>query len=499
MPALALPVRPESESFHELMAEQLRRAPWFALSMFAHACILLAVWALFPAPPPETARQAVAMAPIEDEPVVEPPVIEPPEPIVEPVPTEVDVPSPTLDQPSDSEAVSDAPSDFTSDAEAPSDTEVWNVTLGLTGPPFGGPRGRGGPGGGAPRGTKRVVEAALQWLARHQDADGRWDADGFMKHDLDGLVCDGPGSPVHDVGVTALALLAFVGDGNSMRSGPYREQVRRAANWLREQQGPEGRFGPASSSDFVYDHVVATYAMCELYGYSQYRLLAPVAQRGVDYLQAHRNPYGAWRYQPRDGDNDTSVTCWAIMALASAQQWGLVVDRAALQCAEVFLDQCTSPDGHLGYSKAGEASARKPGDHGSRFPVERGDALTAAGLFCRFFLGQSPREKEVMRRAVDRLLANKPRWDEQAGTIDHYYWYYGSYALFQVGGRAWIEWSKALEVAVVGAQRRDGNFAGSWDPVGVWGEDGGRVYSTAMLALTVQAYYRYARLLPVGK
>jgi hypothetical protein len=52
---------------------------------------------------------------------------------------------------------------------------------------------------------------------------------------------------------------------------------------------------------------------------------------------------------------------------------------------------------------------------------------------------------------------------------------------------------------VVGAQRRDGNFAGSWDPVGVWGEDGGRVYSTAMLALTVQAYYRYARLLPVGK
>jgi hypothetical protein len=104
-----------------------------------------------------------------------------------------------------------------------------------------------------------------------------------------------------------------------------------------------------------------------------------------------------------------------------------------------------------------------------------------------------------MRRAVDRLLANKPRWDEQAGTIDHYYWYYGSYALFQVGGRAWIEWSKALEVAVVGAQRRDGNFAGSWDPVGVWGEDGGRVYSTAMLALTVQAYYRYARLLPVGK
>jgi hypothetical protein len=43
-------------------------------------------------------------------------------------------------------------------------------------------------------------------------------------------------------------------------------------------------------------------------------------------------------------------------------------------------------------------------------------------------------------------------------------------------------------------QRGDGNFKGSWDPNGVWGEDGGRVYSTAILVLTLQADYRHARL-----
>ena len=31
-------------------------------------------------------------------------------------------------------------------------------------------------------------------------------------------------------------------------------------------------------------------------------------------------------------------------------------------------------------------------------------------------------------------------------------------------------------------------------PVGAWGEDGGRVYSTAILTLTLEAYYRYSRL-----
>ena len=45
-------------------------------------------------------------------------------------------------------------------------------------------------------------------------------------------------------------------------------------------------------------------------------------------------------------------------------------------------------------------------------------------------------------------------------------------------------------------QRQDGNFAGSWDPEpDVWGEDGGRVYMTAMGVLTLEAYYRYTRLI----
>src|SRR5690606_27886769 len=95
---------------------------------------------------------------------------------------------------------------------------------------------------------------------------------------------------------------------------------------------------------------------------------------------------------------------------------------------------------------------------------------------------------------ADLILKRPPVWNPNDGSIDHYYWYYASYALFQMGGRYWSTWAKDLTEAVVEKQREDGNYEGSWDPIGVWGEDGGRVYSTAILCLPLEVYYRYSRL-----
>ena len=62
----------------------------------------------------------------------------------------------------------------------------------------------------------------------------------------------------------------------------------------------------------------------------------------------------------------------------------------------------------------------------------------------------------------------------------------------------WTQWKKAIETALIPNQRRedkDDNFFGSWDAAGPWGEEGGRVYSTAICALILEVYYRYARVL----
>jgi hypothetical protein len=84
--------------------------------------------------------------------------------------------------------------------------------------------------------------------------------------------------------------------------------------------------------------------------------------------------------------------------------------------------------------------------------------------------------------------------DGDDGSIDMYYWFFGTLALFQVGGEEWRAWSGALKDAVVARQHPagSGSRTGSWDPIDPWGlTDGGRIYSTALQTLTLEVYYRY--------
>ena len=487
-------------SFQQAMAERLRQSPWLMLSGGVHALLLLLVWALMP---PEAAKKRPLQVAVEQttqheverpEPPERPEVKREVDPEVQPIEDQV-----VTDDPTESELPSDS-----DHADAPNESsfssDQWNTALGL-GPGAGGPyseRGNGGGGGAGGRQTPPSVLRGLQWLAAHQDEDGRWDADGFMKHDDPALeVCDGPGNAVHDVGCTALALLAFLGENNTTKSGPYRAVVRRGVGWLRKQQQENGLVGGRLSHDFVYDHAIAAYALCEAYGLSNSKLLQQPAQRALNYLESHRNGYGVWRYQPQDQDNDISVTGWAVMAYESGKFFGLQVNEEALKNCAVFLDQVSDSTGRHGYRAAGEGSSRKPGRHGVAFPTDQTHALTAVGLFCRFFLGQDPKEQPLMKASAKLLNTLPPVWDEAAGRVDHYYWYYATYALFQMGGGEWRRWRKAVEQVVPRNQHQQTaapNLYGSWDPVGAWGEDGGRVYSTAILTLTMQANYRYTPL-----
>ncbi|MBL8722749.1 MAG: terpene cyclase/mutase family protein [Planctomycetes bacterium] len=495
----ALPIWEQETSFQDLMAEQLRHAPWLILSAAIHAVVLLILWVMIPPEEKKKVENKVEMTQQEEQKIEEPPPPPPPETKPEETKDEVVV-TETAVQESPTEAFDNTVSDSTA-KESAFDSNQWNSAVGLGGGAGGKYGGRGGGKGGKGGGKAYVesIDAGLKWLKDHQDEDGKWDTDQFMKHDTEGEPCDGAGNPVHDIGVTGLALLAFLGDGSTMRSGPYKDVIKRGVLWLREQQDQNtGLFGMKSSHDFIYDHAIAAYAMCEAFGLSQYSQLKPVAQRGINYLESHRNPYSVWRYEPRDNDNDTSVTGWCIMAYESGEYFGLEINKTALQNSAAWLDSVAEANGRHGYTKAGEPSSRKTtGDHATKFPREKGEAMTAVALFCRYFMGQEEKEKPVIGKAADLILAKKPVWDVKAGTIDEYYWYYATYAMFQKGGRHWDEWKKSLEPAVVKSQRREKdkkNFYGSWDPIGAWGEDGGRVYTTAILVLTLEAYYRYTKL-----
>jgi hypothetical protein len=161
------------------------------------------------------------------------------------------------------------------------------------------------------------------------------------------------------------------------------------------------------------------------------------------------------------------------------------------------MDKMTDPDtGRVGYVARGSGPAR-PQDLIDRFPAEKSESCTAVGLLARIFCGQDVRTTDAIQKGVALCTKLLPTWNEQDGSIDMYYWYYATLALYQVGGAPWRAWNDAMKTAIVNHQRPDGDFCGfkgSWDPVGPWGPDGGRVYSTALMTLCLEVYYRYDRV-----
>ncbi len=346
--------------------------------------------------------------------------------------------------------------------------------------------------------SAKAVNAGLEWLKNHQDEDGKWDCNEFHKHDPLGQKTDGAGDPSHDIGCTGLALLAFLGDGNTMVRGPYKDVVKKGIKWLISEQDREtGLFGEEIGHAFLYDHAIATLAICETYYIDKSVLVKAKAQKAIHYIGRARNPYGVWRYDvPPNGDNDTSISAWMVFAIQSAEEAGLAVDKEAYTAALQWFDEMTDPGtGRVGYTEVGSASSRVPGMN-DQYPTDKGEALTAVTLLSRFFMGQDPDDNATnMQAHAELLLKTLPKWDPEGFGCDMYYWYYGSYAMFQMGGKYWKEWNKAMKPAVVESQRKDGTSKGSWDPVGPWGYAGGRVYSTATMVLCLEVYFRYAKVL----
>ena len=85
-----------------------------------------------------------------------------------------------------------------------------------------------------------------------------------------------------------------------------------------------------------------------------------------------------------------------------------------------------------------------------------------------------------------------------AERVNLYYWYYATLALHHrqqtsdQAAAAWHAWNDALTAVLLNKQVASGPDAGSWNTDCLWGGYGGRVYTTAMSAMCLEVYYRYA-------
>ena len=353
-----------------------------------------------------------------------------------------------------------------------------------------------------PRGTKATrkgdpyragaIARALAWLERHQEPSGAWTSS-FDRRCRDAR-CSGPGESQYDTGLTALAALAFLADGNSPARGRHAPALRRAVDWLRKQQDPSGRVGPPDCEKALYNHALATMALVEASGTLDFEnahnpALAADAQKAVAWLVSAQNAGAGWRYRnynaagtaaEEGGNNDTSVTGWCVMAMKDARTAGFEVPDSAFQGASAWLDRAQAEDPAnyqvtYGYTKA------------NAFVHHSTQTTTAVGLLCRELLGQPKSVPQASALLMDHL-PSRP-------TMNLYYWYYGTLAMFHAGGKEWREWFPALKKTLLDSQARSGCELGSWEPADdPWGAEGGRVYMTAMGALCLESVERYYRV-----
>ncbi|MAG57104.1 MAG: hypothetical protein CMJ83_12495 [Planctomycetes bacterium] len=333
------------------------------------------------------------------------------------------------------------------------------------------------------RAVKDAVNRGLDWLMRQQAKDGRWDADKFPARGQDGLT---PGAEVYDVGVTGLSLLAFLQGGHDHRgTGPYRESIGNGLKWLKARQDAEGCFGPRADPHFVYTHALATQAMVRAYAATKSNLWKGPAQDGLDYVMKAQNPYQAWRYGERPGDNDMSITSWMVSALAAGRAAGLDVNETALKWAYDFINELTDQDtGRTGYLKRGERPVRAVARLKS-FPVEHSESLTASAIHCRLLCHEAP-DTGIIQKGAALVLKQLPRWTATGESADMIYWYYGTLSMKRLGGEPWERWRRHMAATLLGNQVFGGANDGAFRPVGPWGVDGGAIYSTALMTLVLE-------------
>lgn len=324
--------------------------------------------------------------------------------------------------------------------------------------------------------TEAAVAEGLKWLARNQQKDGSWS--------LIGPYEDGARSENREA-ATAMALLAFQGDGNTAEYGEYKEVVKRGWYYLLKQQDADGCFfREGNFGHRFYTHGQATIAICELYAMTKDPALLSAykepAEKAIDYCVKTQSPQGGWKYTP-NSTSDMSVTGWVLMGLQSARMAGLEVPAKTLDNVRGYLD-------------------RMGRNGGSRYPYESGQdptrAMTAEGLLCRQYLGWK-RNNPSLLEGVDWLLQPENQLSYTKDR-DVYYWYYATQVMHHMEGEPWQKWNRTMCQEVPKAQVQKGREAGSWDPFkpiqDEWGGEGGRLYVTCLSIYMLEVYYRHLPL-----
>ena len=334
---------------------------------------------------------------------------------------------------------------------------------------------------GGSDGSEAAVLKGLRWLKQNQNVGGK-----------------NPGSwgSQHYPAMTGLALLAFLGHGETHDSVEFQQAVREGLNYLASvaEQSRKTGAGYMGTARFEYQHPIAAYAICEDYAMTRYGALQTLAETSISLIVRAQRPDGSWDYDYNTGpggvynlkhrpSGDSSIAAWNVQALVSAKNAGLQVpglNEALARARQWFHSIYYQQDKRFGYAVP---------DRG------HSDALDGIGILCLQLLGEG--NCGEVQQTLSVALNAETRF-RMANANSTYGWYYITQAMFHAGGRWWADWNARLRDQIVENQHAEG-----WWPMpgaALWqdnmtarkvtGKDG-KVFHTALSCMILEVYYRF--------
>lgn len=310
-----------------------------------------------------------------------------------------------------------------------------------------------------------AVEKGLNWLAYHQESDGHWASETFGSKSK------------QDIAVTALATLALLGNGNTEKSGRFRDNVKRSIAWLKNTI--DSSYGTPNSDKLITSDNVGLVTLvfteatktCHIPDTRQFAQKFVI--RCIEFMKAEGGPF------PHPTCAEVSASGWRFMALRNALQLHFEISTACLDdCVTLYSPTSVlNDDPEQTKYRAKTQNCRQ----------------TATYIMMHLYMGGS---REEITSSVDSMIESGglPAWGERGNSIDFEHWVFASQCTFQIGGPLWKRWNKALVETLMAHQNTAGDDAGSWPVIGAFSDKWGRVGQTALGCLTLQTCYRYPKL-----
>ena len=304
---------------------------------------------------------------------------------------------------------------------------------------------------------KAVIHKGLEWLAKAQHRDGHWDANGGQ----------------YPTTMTALAGMALLMEGSTLRDGKYADKIRKAVDWLMERGQRNGLIGnpnnPTEAGRYMYGHGYSLLFLAQVYGEEEdgerRQRLEGILTRAVDFTGKAQSSKGGWYYLSRTdgGDMDEgSVTVTQVQALRAARNAGIVVPKGIIDKTHDYLKKCTTSRGGLIYSLQSGGGGERP-------------TITVAAIASMFSTGEytSPLAKQWLKFCQPVIPVDTVGRDQFGHSeYTHYYYAQVMYTLGEDGYArlfpdskpadrlTWSKYRKAFFDFLAERQNADGSWTG---------------------------------------